>query len=91
MRMLNPKQYYENTKNMGPSPLIKKFFFLLNKYNENIPGRTAIDLGCGAGFLLEKGFKVIAIDQEERVREIIKNWRFFKNWDSYDRFIVCKF
>lgn len=77
MRMLNPKQYYENTKNMGPSPLIKKFFFLLNKYNENLPGRTAIDLGCGAGndtaFLLEKGFKVIVIDQEEQVREIIKN------------------
>lgn len=75
MRMLNPKQYYENTKNMGPSPLIRKFFF--NKYNENSHGKNAIDLGCGAGndtaFLLEKGYKVIAIDQEEQVREIIKN------------------
>ena len=75
MRMLNPKQYYEETKNNRPCPLIRKFFF--NKYNENLHGNIAVDLGCGAGndtaFLLEKGFKVIAIDQEEQVREIIKN------------------
>ena len=34
-------------------------------------------MGCGTGndtaFLLDKGFKVTAIDQEEQVNEIIKN------------------
>ena len=73
--MINAKEYYETTKNNKPSALIRKFF--INRYNQKLKGNNAIDLGCGAGndiaFLLEKGFNVTAIDQEEQVREFIEN------------------
>ena len=75
MNMNNPEKYYEATMNSKPSTLIRKFF--INKYNQKLQGNVAIDLGCGTGndteFLLDKGFKVTAIDQEEQVKEIIKN------------------
>lgn len=73
--MKDSEKFYNATMNKKTSALIQRFF--LNKYNEKLPGNTAIDLGCGAGndtmFLLEKGFKVIAIDQEEKVKDIIEN------------------
>ena len=75
MNMNNPEKYYEATMNSKPSTLIRKFF--INKYNQKLQGNVAIDLGCGTGndteFLLDKGFKVTAIDQEEQVKDIIKN------------------
>lgn len=75
MKMNNPKKYYEATMNNKPSALIRKFF--INNYNQKLQGNVATDLGCGTGndtaFLLDKGFKVTAIDQEEQVNEIIKN------------------
>ena len=75
MKMNNPKKYYETTMNNKPSALIRKFF--INNYNQKLQGNVAIDLGCGVGndtvFLLDNGFKVTAIDQEEQVNEIIKN------------------
>ena len=61
--------------NNKPFDLIRKFF--INKYNQKLQGNVAIDLGCGTGndtvFLLDNGFKVTAIDQEEQVKKIIKN------------------
>ena len=78
--MKDSKKYYEKTINTKPSALIKKFF--INNYNQKLNGNSAIDLGCGTGndteFLLEQGFKVTAIDQEEQVKDIIKN----KNLDK---------
>ena len=75
MKMNNPEKYYEATMNNKPSALIRKFF--INNYNQKLQGNVAIDLGCGVGndttFLLDNGFKVTAIDQEEQVNEIIKN------------------
>ena len=75
MKMNNPEKYYEATMNNKPSDLIRKFF--INKYNQKLQGNVAIDLGCGTGndtvFLLDNGFKVTAIDQEEQVKKIIKN------------------
>ncbi len=75
MKMKNPEKYYEATMNNKPSTLIRKFF--INKYNQKLQGNVAIDLGCGTGndtvFLLDNGFEVTAIDQEEQVKEIIKN------------------
>ena len=75
MKMNNPQKYYEATMNNKPSALIRKFF--INNYNQKLQGNVATDLGCGTGndtaFLLDKGFKVTAIDQEEQVNEIIKN------------------
>lgn len=75
MKMRNPEKYYEETMNNKPSALIRKFF--INNYNKKLQGNAAIDLGCGVGndtaFLLDKGFKVTAIDQEEPVNELIKN------------------
>lgn len=75
MKMNNPEKYYEATMNNKPSALIRKFF--INNYNKKLQGNVAIDLGCGVGndtaFLLDNGFKVTAIDQEEQVNEIIKN------------------
>lgn len=74
MKMLDAEKYYEATMNNKPSALIRKFF--INKYNQKLQGNVAIDLGCGTGndttFLLEKGFNVIAIDQEEQVRDIFE-------------------
>ena len=78
--MKDSKKYYEKTINTKPSALIRKFF--INNYNQKLNGNSAIDLGCGTGndteFLLEQGFKVTAIDQEEQVKDIIKN----KNLDK---------
>ncbi len=75
MKMKNPKEFYKATINGVPSILIRKFF--VNNYDKRIEGNKAVDLGCGSGndtaFLLEKGFEVTAIDQEEQVREIIEN------------------
>lgn len=75
MKMNNPEKYYEATMNNKPSALIRKFF--KNNYNQKLQGNVAIDLGCGTGndtaFLLDKGFKVTAIDYEEQVKDFIKN------------------
>lgn len=69
------KDYYKATLNNQPSVLIKRFF--INKYNEKISGNSALDLGCGTGkdteFLVSKGFKVTAVDNQEEVKEIFKN------------------
>ena len=75
MKMKSPEKYYDATMNNKPSALIRKFF--INNYNQKLPVNVATDLGCGTGndtaFLLDKGFKVTAIDPEEQVREFIKN------------------
>lgn len=80
MKMQNPKEFYKATATGNPSILIRTFF--ANNYNKRIQGNKAVDLGCGAGndtaFLLEKGFEVTAIDQEEQVKEIIENKEFNK-------------
>ena len=43
-------------------------------FDKELKGKTAIDLGAGAGndakYLLEKGFKVTCIDKEEKSKEI---------------------
>lgn len=74
------KEFYKKTINKNPSASIRRFF--LNNYNENFKGNTAIDLGCGAGndteFLISKGFKVTAVDNNEQVKEIIES----RNLDS---------
>lgn len=74
-RKYENEKYYEATMNNKPFDLIRKFF--INKYNQKLQGNVAIDLGCGTGndtvFLLDNGFKVTAIDQEEQVKKIIKN------------------
>ena len=73
--MEDTEKYYEATLNNKPSGLIRKFF--INKYDQKLQGKNAIDLGCGVGndtlFLLEKGFNVTAIDKEKQVQEIIEN------------------
>lgn len=56
------KEFYNKTKNLTSSRLLRKFF----ENNEIGKNRIAIDLGCGAckdtKYLLEKGCKVIAVD-----------------------------
>jgi SAM-dependent methyltransferase len=74
--MKNVTKFYEDSiKKNKPSPLLAKFFGL--NLCDELPGRTAIDIGCGAGndtiFLLNKGFKVIAIDVEPQVKDLITN------------------
>lgn len=73
--MENSKEYYKVTQNNPPSGLVRKFF--ANKYNGKLSGNTAIDLGCGAGndteFLISKGFKVTAVDNQEDVKDIFKD------------------
>lgn len=74
--MKNATEYYKNSiQKSKPSPLLSKFFKL--KYNEKINGNTAIDIGCGAGndtiHLLNKGFKVTAIDNEPQVKELLQS------------------
>lgn len=73
-------EFYKKTINKNPSAPIRRFF--LNNYNENFKGNTAIDLGCGAGndteFLISKGFKVTAIDNNEQVKSILES----RNLDS---------
>ena len=67
------KEYYKKTKKNNPSESIRRFF--LNNYNKNFQGNIAIDLGCGTGndteFLISKGFKVTAVDNNEQVKEIL--------------------
>lgn len=74
--MKNATEYYKKSiMNNKPSALLFKFF--QNKYNENLNGNVAIDIGCGAGndtiYLLDKGFKVTAIDSELQVKDIMEN------------------
>lgn len=70
--MKNSEEYYNKTKGNNPSGLIRTFFFM--NFDKELNRKTAIDLGAGAGndakYLLEKGFKVICIDKEERSKEI---------------------
>ena len=73
--MKNATEYYQNSiQKNKPSSLLSKFFKL--KYNEKINGNIAIDIGCGAGndtiHLLNKGFKVTAIDKESQVQDILQ-------------------
>ena len=69
------KEFYKKTIKKNPSLALRRFF--LNNYNENFKGNTAIDLGCGAGndteFLVSKGFKVTAIDNNEQVKSILES------------------
>jgi len=69
----NSEEYYNKTKGNNPSGLLKTFFFM--NFDKELKGKTAIDLGAGAGndtkYLLEKGFKVTCIDKEEKSKEII--------------------
>lgn len=56
--MENANEYYENSiKQNKPSSLILIFFY--SKYNDDLEGNIAIDLGCGSGndtlFMLDKG------------------------------------
>ena len=84
--MKDSENYYNATINNKPSVLIRKFF--INIYDKNLKGNIAIDLGCGAGndteFLLKKGFKVIAVDKENQVRDILEN----KNLDKENLKII---
>lgn len=70
--MKNSEEYYNKTKGNNPSGLIKTFFFM--NLDKELKGKTAIELGTGAGndakYLLKKGFKVTCIDKEERSKEI---------------------
>ena len=69
------KEFYKKTMKKNPSLALRRFF--LNNYNENFKGNTALDLGCGAGndteFLISKGFKVTAIDNNEQVKRILES------------------
>ena len=81
---INSRKFYENTKNMGASPNLKKFI----KFNVK-PGK-AIDIGCGAGrdtaFLIKNNWEVVAIDKEDVLeyidkkitKEEIKRLKFIK-------------
>ena len=68
--MGNIKEYYKNTENTLPHPIVKKFIDM------NIRPENAIDLGCGAGrdtiYLIKNGWKVLAIDKND-VEQIISN------------------
>lgn len=70
--MKNSEEYYNETKGNKPSGLLKTFFFM--NFDKELKGKTAIELGTGAGndakYLLEKGFKVTCIDKEEKSKEI---------------------
>lgn len=71
--MKNSEEYYNKTKGNNPSGLLRTFFYM--NFDKELKGKTAIDLGAGAGndakFLLEKGFKVTCIDKEEKSKDII--------------------
>lgn len=62
------QEYYKNTENALPHPMVKKIMSMSIK-----PGK-AIDLGCGAGrdtiYLIKKGWNVLFIDKED-TKEII--------------------
>ena len=75
-------EFYKNTKDKVPSPLLAKAVILLGRKG------NALDLGCGAGrdarFLLEQGFAVPAVDKEVEAGEILrefanKNLHFVKS------------
>jgi len=70
--MKKAEEYYNKTKGNKPSGLLKIFFYM--NFDKELKGKTAIDLGAGAGndakFLIEKGFKVTCIDKEEKSKEI---------------------
>ena len=80
------KEFYKKTMKKNPSLALRRFF--LNNYNENFKGNTALDLGCGAGndteFLISKGFKVTAIDNNEQVKSILET----RNLNSEDLNII---
>ena len=88
--MKKANEYYNKTINCEVRPLLKKFFE--EEFDKNIPDKTAIDLGCGAGnetkYLIKKGFKVTAVDKEERVIELIE--KQVENKANLD-FIICDF
>lgn len=72
--MKNVYEFYKNTKKKNrPAPLLRGFFDM--NLDKELKEKVAIDLGAGAGndteFLIEKGFKVICVDKEEKSREII--------------------
>ena len=68
--MRDIEEYYKNTENALPHPMVKKFIDM------NIRPENAIDLGCGAGrdtiYLIKNGWKVLSIDKEN-TREIISS------------------
>lgn len=78
------KKYYENTKNLPPHPIVKKFIDM------NVKVGKAIDLGCGAGrdtiYLTKNGWNVLSIDKEDTGElvsskldeEEIKRFRFVR-------------
>ena len=75
--------YKRSLEYNNPSGLLKNFYSL--KFDELLEGKTAIDLGCGAGndtlFLLNNDFKVSAIDKEETVENILLNRYHGNNLD----------
>lgn len=56
------QEYYKNTENALPHPMVKKFIQM------NITPKKAVDLGCGVGrdtiYLIKNGWNVLAIDKE---------------------------
>ena len=72
--MKNVDEFYESIKKTNkPAPLLRGFFDM--NLDKDLKEKIAIDLGAGTGnntkFLIEKGFKVICIDKEEKSKEII--------------------
>jgi tellurite methyltransferase len=67
-----PKGYYEDTKNRPAHDLLRESL----KYAKDLTGKTALDLGCGAGpdtkLLVENGYKVIAVDGSWEAEKYIK-------------------
>lgn len=65
------EKYYDNTEN---KPANKNVRYFINKINPT-PG-TAVELGCGAGrdtvYLIQNGWKVLAIDKNDVKERIIK-------------------
>lgn len=69
-------EYYKNTLSESPSKILAKYFELGLDSNHK-SNKLAIDLGCGAGndtiYLLKKNYKVIAVDKEVSVINLIKS------------------
>ena len=89
--MKNIEKYYDNTEDLNPNKIVKKFI------EQNIEPNSAIELGCGAGrdsiYLIKNGWKVLAIDKEDvkaRIskklnKEELKRFRFSKqNFESLE-------